>query len=57
MSTTTSVPHEEFCRPREGEDEPRVESFTVTRTDDRGVVTSRPRITRCVECGSQILQG
>ncbi len=57
MSTTDNLPHELYCRPREGEDEPRIESFTVARTDDRGRVISRPRITRCVECGSQTVQG
>lgn len=56
-TTTPNLPHEDYCGPAIGETEPRIESFTATRTDDRGTVTSRPRITRCMECAAQVVQG
>ncbi len=53
---TTVVPrirHEEFCLPRPGLDEPRVEHFTAYG-DDPGTGRSRPThaVHRCLECGA-----
>jgi len=60
MNTSTAarqLEHEKFCMPRPGETEPRIESFTAERTDPAGRVTSRPTVTRCCECGSQVVEG
>ncbi len=58
MTTTTSeIQHADFCRPRPGEAEPRTESYLAERTNGAGVVTSRPRVTRCIECGEQVVHG
>lgn len=47
------VRHEEFCLPRPGADEPRIESFPYYG-DDAATGRSRitHRITRCMECGA-----
>lgn len=57
MSTTApEIEHEPFCLPRPGEGGPRIDSFLADRTDEAGHVTSRPRVTRCCECGAQVVQ-
>ncbi len=45
--------HEEFCLPRPGAQEPRVEGF-VAYADDAESGRSRPAafVTRCLECGA-----
>jgi len=45
--------HEEFCLPRPGSDEPRVESYPYL-DDDVATGRSRPVavVTRCIECGA-----
>ncbi len=47
-----SVRHEEFCLPRPGEQEPRIEGFMSYEDDPAG--RSRPVafVTRCIECGA-----
>ncbi len=58
MTSTTAIEHESYCLPRPGEDEPRIETFRAARTGQDGItVTSRPVVTRCVECGSQTVTG
>ncbi len=58
MNTTTpELEHEKYCLPRPGEGGPRIESFRAERTDQEGNVTSRPLVIRCLECGSQVVQG
>ena len=49
----SKIRHEEFCLPRPGADEPRVESYSPLG-DDLATGRSRPVavVTRCVECGA-----
>ncbi len=57
-TTTTTIDHEKFCLPRPGADEPRIESFTVPRTAQDGVThIGQARVTRCIECGAQSVEG
>ncbi len=57
-TATTHIEHEKFCLPRPGADEPRIESFTVPRTAQDGVThVGYARVTRCIECGSQSVEG
>lgn len=56
MAVTTTAPkirHEEFCLPRPGMDEPRIESYVHT-DDDPKTGLSRPThdVSRCLECGA-----
>ncbi len=54
---TVEIEHEKFCLPRPGAKEPRIESFRSERIAADGVtVASRPRVTRCQECGAQIVE-
>lgn len=54
----SALEHESWCGPRPGNDEPRIESYTLPRYDQTGVVvTSYARVTRCVECGVQEVAG
>lgn len=48
-----AVRHEEFCLPRPGAKEPRLEGFTAYEDDARSGRT-RPAafVTRCLECGA-----
>jgi hypothetical protein len=48
-----SVHHEDFCLPRPGEKEPRIEGF-VAYEDDAQTGRTRPAaaVTRCLECGA-----
>ena len=50
---TVKVRHEDFCLPRPGESEPRVESY-VHMGDDPASGRSAPThdVTRCLECGA-----
>ena len=58
MTTTAAIEHERFCLPQPGEDEPRTETFRAERTGPDGVtVTSRPTVTRCLECAAQTVSG
>ncbi len=59
MTTTTAhIEHERFCLPRPGEDEPRIETFTVARTAPDGVThIGYARVTRCIECAEQTVEG
>lgn len=45
-AATPDVPHVEGCS-----DPTRVESYTVTRPDG-----SEARVTRCIECGGQLIE-
>ena len=49
----SKIRHEEFCLPRPGSDEPRVESYPYL-ADDAATGRSRPVavVTRCQECGA-----
>ena len=55
--TTTALDHEHWCLPTAGEDAPRIEVYYGERRDELDRVTSRPRITRCQECGAQTVTG
>lgn len=57
MTTTDNLQHEPYCLPQPGETEPRIESYRAERSDDMGRVISRPRVTRCIECAAQIVEG
>lgn len=50
---TATVRHEDFCLPRPGEKEPRVEGY-VHMGDDPTTGRSAPThdVTRCLECGA-----
>lgn len=52
-SVADKVRHEEFCLPRPGEEQPRLEQFTAYG-DDPGTGRSRAthKVTRCLECGA-----
>lgn len=54
---TITLEHEHFCLPRPGAPEPRTETYRAERTNEAGVVTSRPTVTRCIECGAQTIVG
>lgn len=54
---TETLRHEDFCQPRPGDTRARVESYRAERTNETGVVTSRPLVTRCIECGAQVVEG
>jgi hypothetical protein len=56
--TTTAHPHDDFCLPRPGEDEPRIETYPVPRYGEDG----KPQVgavlvRRCVECGNATYDG
>lgn len=52
------IKHAYFCLPRPGLTEPRLESFHRDRTGDDGTtVIARPRVTRCLECAEQFVEG
>jgi hypothetical protein len=59
MTTPTqTLEHERFCLPRPGEQQPRIESFVVTRTAQDGVThIGYARVTRCLECAAQTVEG
>jgi hypothetical protein len=48
-----AIRHEEFCLPRPGAGEPRVEGF-IAYEDDAQTGRTRPAavVTRCLECGA-----
>lgn len=50
---TATVRHEDFCLPRSGEKEPRIESY-VHMGDDPASGRSAPThdVVRCLECGA-----
>jgi len=49
----SKIRHEEFCLPRPGEDEPRLETYPYL-ADDLATGRARPvaQVTRCIECGA-----
>lgn len=51
--TEVKVRHEEFCLPRPGLTEPRIETFAAM-SDDPKTGKSQPThdVTRCLECGA-----
>lgn len=50
------VEHADFCLPRPGEDEVRMESYTLDRTGPDGVtVVGTSFCQRCIECGAQVI--
>lgn len=55
-STTTAKPalrHEEFCLPRPGETEPRIEGYSHFEDDPKtGRSRATHKVTRCLECGA-----
>jgi len=53
VSFGTTIRHEEWCAPREGATEVRVETFKAL-TDDPATGRSRAThtVSRCVECGA-----
>ncbi len=58
MTTDSSgILHAPFCQAQPGEPGPRIESFRAERTNENGLVISRPAVTRCVECGEQTVTG
>ncbi len=57
MNIIDKVDHADFCQPRPGETEPRIESYLAERTNEAGFVIARPRVVRCMECGNQTVTG
>lgn len=47
-----SIRHEEFCLPRPGEKEPRLEGFVAYEDDVAGRTRPAMFVTRCLECGA-----
>jgi hypothetical protein len=47
--------HEQFCLPRPGETEPRIERYSDVRDKGNGVQVP-VNITRCIECGHQKIE-
>jgi len=57
MSTLT-LKHEDFCLPRPGLDEPRVESYYATSYADDGItIAGNIRVVRCCECAAASYDG
>lgn len=55
---TDTIRHADFCLPRPGETEPRIETFRADRTGEDGLtVVARPVVSRCLECGEQTVDG
>lgn len=54
--TGSELEHEIFCLPRAGEKDALIETFRVERHGDDGTVVSRPAVTRCIECGAQVVE-
>lgn len=53
MSAALTVRHAEWCT-----DPERIESYRAERFGADGItVVARPRVTRCITCGEQIVQG
>lgn len=52
----SEIEHELFCQPRPDSEAIRMESFLAERHNDSGAVVSRPRVTRCMECGAQVVE-
>ena len=47
------VRHEEFCLPRPGADEPRIENYVAYDDDPKsGRSRATHKVTRCLECGA-----
>lgn len=58
MTTATNlVEHEDFCLPRPGELEPRMEAFSVAISDATGATLGHAHVVRCLECASQTVDG
>ncbi len=53
----TAPMHEEFCRPRPGEDAPRIERYGSPRYNEQGHVVSVVQVVRCQECGNATYDG
>jgi len=54
---TDNIVHEPWCQAQPGEPRPRIESFRSERTNEKGQVTSRPLVVRCIECAQQTVTG
>ncbi len=60
MNTTTppAFRHEDFCLPRPGEDEHRIERYAVPTYPADGVYPNGSvAVVRCVECGAATYNG
>jgi hypothetical protein len=56
--TAPTLEHAEYCKPRPGEDSPRVESYLIPRySDDGKTQTGNTRCLRCIECGNASYDG
>ncbi len=53
MSTSfDTLQHEEFCQPRPGEDNRRIDRYTLPQYDADGVtLVNHVGCVRCIECG------
>jgi hypothetical protein len=58
MTTHQPLEHHDYCLPRPGESDPRIESYTHNITDHTGNRIVRvASLTRCVECGCMTVDG
>lgn len=58
MTATDALEHAEWCRPRTGLDEPRIERYTVPRYDADGKrVLEVVAVVRCQECAAATYNG
>jgi hypothetical protein len=56
-SKTTAHPHTDFCRPRPGEEQPRIERYRVPWYGNNGDRVGSVQVQRCVECGNATYDG
>ncbi len=56
--TAPTLEHADYCKPRAGEDAPRVETYGVpTYTQDGTRQVGSIRCARCIECGNASYDG
>jgi hypothetical protein len=55
---TTNLKHAEFCLPRPGLDEPRIEQYPAPKYAPDGITPAGSvTVTRCLECGEATYDG
>jgi hypothetical protein len=58
MTLTINLRHAEFCLPRPGLDQPRVEQYRAPKTAPDGITPAGGvSVVRCLECGNATYDG
>jgi len=56
--TPEMVEHAEYCLPRPGATEPRMEGYSATRYGANGITVAGSSVVhRCIECGNRTVDG